>query len=411
MAQRSGRDSGGRSAGTDRRVRREKYRYFFGTDPGRRCRRNGRKSGSRRRRTGSGEYRDGAGWGGLTAEYDEDDLTINGTGSLTVNGNYSNGIRSKDDLKVISGQIQVTAVKDGIKGKDSMTVKDGQIRITSGQDGLKASNDSDPEKGYLIIDGGEIQINAGDDAVHSETWLTINGGTLTIEESYEGIEGMKVDINGGTIFVRSSDDGINAAAAAGSEESTDARESERQKMEANPDVYVQIAGGEITIDSGADGIDSNGNLYVTGGVTYVNGPENGGEGALDYNGSAYISGGTFAAVGSSGMMQAFSEDSQQQILVVHYDETQAAGTPISLTDESGQQIFSWTPEKTYQCLVLSMPDLTDGMTGTLTTGESSQEVSIDGVITQLGEGGRGGQRPDGEMPPSDSESGGEAAES
>ncbi len=205
--------------------------------------------------------------------FSKDDLTINGTGSLTVNGNYSNGIRSKDDLKIISGTIQVTAVKDGIKGKDSLTVKDGQLQITSGQDGLKSNNDSDPEKGYLIIDGGQIQINAGDDAIHSETWLTIHDGEITIEESYEGIEGMKVDINGGTISVISSDDGINAAAAASSEtEETDSREAERQKMEANPDVYVQIAGGQITINAGADGIDSNGNLYVTGGTTYINGP-------------------------------------------------------------------------------------------------------------------------------------------
>lgn len=327
--------------------------------------------------------------------FSKDDLTINGTGSLTVNGNYSNGIRSKDDLKIISGTIQVTAVKDGIKGKDSLTVKDGQLQITSGQDGLKSNNDSDPEKGYLIIDGGQIQINAGDDAIHSETWLTIHDGEITIEESYEGIEGMKVDINGGTISVISSDDGINAAAAASSEtEETDSREAERQKMEANPDVYVQIAGGQITINAGADGIDSNGNLYVTGGTTYINGPENRGEGALDYNGSAYISGGFFAAVGSSGMMQTFSADSEQQMLMVYYEEAQAAGTAISLTDEEGNELFSWTPEKTYECLLLSMPELTDGMTCTLTTGENSQEAAIDGAITQLGEGrgfgGRGG---------------------
>ena len=143
------------------------------------------------------------------------DLTVNGSGSLTVNGNYSDGIRSKEDLKIISGQIQVTAVKDGLKGKDSLTVKDGQIQITSGEDGLKANNDSDPDKGYLIIDGGQIQISAGDDGIHSETWLTIHDGTITVEESNEGIEGMKIDINGGSISVSSEDDGINAAASTG----------------------------------------------------------------------------------------------------------------------------------------------------------------------------------------------------
>ena len=128
-------------------------------------------------------------------------------------------------------------------------IRDGEITAVSGQDGLKSNNDSDPDKGYVVIDGGVISVTAGNDGIHGETWLTINGGTIDVTESYEGLEAMKIDINGGIISVNATDDGINAAAVSTGDE----QEDERAKMEANPDVYVRISGGEITVNSGADG--------------------------------------------------------------------------------------------------------------------------------------------------------------
>ncbi len=59
------------------------------------------------------------------AIFSNDDLTINGGGSLTVDANYNNGIQSKDDLHITGGNISVTAVNDGIKGRDSIAVRDG----------------------------------------------------------------------------------------------------------------------------------------------------------------------------------------------------------------------------------------------------------------------------------------------
>lgn len=171
---------------------------------------------------------------------------------------------------------------------------------------------------------------------------------------------------------------------------------------------------KITVNSGADGIDSNGNLYVTGGTAYINGPESGGDGALDYNGTAEISGGVFAAVGSSRMMQSFSSDSEQKMIYVFYEEGKEAGTFISLTNADGDEVFSWTPEKTYECLLLSLPEFADGDVYRLVTGEEETELTIDGTITKSGQEnggfqGRGGRgaggrrldgaegRPEGEM--------------
>lgn len=336
---------------------------------------------------------DGAGYVFGAADEDEpdaaifskDDLTINGQGNLTVNGNYSNAIRSKDNLAVISGSLNITAVKDGLKGKDSVTVKDGRIQLKTGEDGIKSSNDSDEEKGYVVIDGGEIVIRAGDDGIHAETWLTVNGGNIDIQESYEGLEGLKVDINGGNISVKSTDDGINAAGG------SEGQESERAKMQDDPDAYVRIAGGTVTVDAMADGIDSNGSLYVEGGTTYIYGPVSGRDGALDYNGTAVIDGGIFAALGSAGMMQGFSEESGQNVVMVYYGRKQEAGTPVVLTGDGDTELLNITPEKEYECVLISLPELKQGNTYRLSTGSEMQEIAIDGMVTQLGErtGGRG----------------------
>lgn len=331
------------------------------------------------------------------AVFSKDDLTINGTGALTVNGNYSNGIRSKDNLKVVSGELTVTAKKDGLKGRDSVTVRDGRIQIASAGDGIKSNNDTDPEKGFVVIEGGVIQIKAGDDGIHAKTWLTIFDGDIHVQESYEGLEGLKVDILGGNIRVKSTDDGINGAGGA-----SDAADGKRAGMEADEDIYVRIAGGSVYVDAMADGIDSNGNLYVEGGSVYISGPVSGGDGALDYNGKAWINGGVFAAAGSAGMMQTFSEESGQSMFMVYYDESQEAGSRVALADEEGKELLSYEPDKAFECILISVPGLEPGKEYTLTTGTRNQVIRTEGVVNLVGEkaegrrmekfgGGRGGE--------------------
>lgn len=114
------------------------------------------------------------------AIYSKDDLVINGSGSLTVNGNYKNGITSKDDLRIINGNITVNAVKNGIVGKDQLVIKDGTFHITAGADGLKSNNDTDTQKGYILIENGTFQITSGEDGIQTETSLAIRDGNINI---------------------------------------------------------------------------------------------------------------------------------------------------------------------------------------------------------------------------------------
>ena len=114
------------------------------------------------------------------AIFAKDDLTFNGTGTLSVTGNYKHGIQCKDDLKFITGTYEVKAAEDGIVGKDSITVRNGNFTIDSGDDGMKATNIEEPDKGYVLIEEGSFQITAGGDGIQAETLLRVNDGNMKI---------------------------------------------------------------------------------------------------------------------------------------------------------------------------------------------------------------------------------------
>lgn len=245
--------------------------------------------------------------------------------------------------------------------KDEM-IADGTITIEADSDGIDAEE-------TLQIDGGSMTIAAGDDGVHSDRDLIITDGTIDVTKSYEGLEGMTVTIEDGDISVVSSDDGLNAAGdpADASSDNSDSNESNSDML--NP-------GEENTNPSTEDdGSDSNGDLIVTGGTIYVSGPTNGGNGALDYAVNAAISGGTIVAVGASGMAQNFGSDSTQGCMLVTVAESTLTGD-LTLTDSDGNVIVSYSPEKAYNSVVISSPDIKKGATYTLATGDTTNTVSM-----------------------------------
>jgi hypothetical protein len=115
------------------------------------------------------------------ALFSNSDLTIFGSGSLTVTGKYKDGISTDDGLLIKSGTISVTSADDGIRGKDCVIIKSGRITVVSKGDGIKSSNTEDPLFGYISIDSALVNITAtAGDGINAETKLTIADGSFTI---------------------------------------------------------------------------------------------------------------------------------------------------------------------------------------------------------------------------------------
>lgn len=236
------------------------------------------------------------------------DLTLNGTGNLTVKDTTGHGIVSKDDLVVTGGTYTIDSQDHCLNGKDSVRIADGTFNLSCDEDGIHAGND-DQQDGYVYIEGGDINISVGDDAIHAEGLLIITGGDIDVSKSYEGVEGYKILVTGGDIDVVSSDDGFNVAGGSpsGSDDNKGGFGGDPGMggvdMDADSDAYILITGGTININADGDGIDSNGGIGITGGSVYVLGPSDNGNGAMDYGICAAITGGEVIAVGGSGGMQ------------------------------------------------------------------------------------------------------------
>lgn len=328
--------------------------------------------------------------------FSREDLTINGTGSLTVNAGYQHGIVGKDDLKLVSASITVQAAGKGIAANDSIRIASGSYTVDSADDALHTSNSDEDGKGYIYIADGTFDLSTGDDGIHAATDLIIDGGSILIDQSYEALEGLTITINSGEIDVTASDDAMNASSGSSSEESSSQNSGyvmdDHNGMgggmmnEIEQDASLTINGGEIVVNAGGDGLDSNGTLTVTGGTVIVNGPTNDGNGALDCGLGATISGGTVIAAGSSGMAETFGADSTQYSILYNFSGTVSAGTTVTLTDADGNEVMSYEAVKDMTSILFSCDAITDG-TYTITAGSQFDTVTVSSVSTTGGTGG------------------------
>lgn len=266
---------------------------------------------------------DGSAYNGTSEEDEPDaaifsktDLTINGTGTLIVNGNYNNGIGTKDDLVITGGTINVTAANDGLRGRDSVAIKDVNLTISAKSDGIQSNNDEDADKGWISLDGGIFNITAGQDGIQAQTILQINGGNFILNTGGGASASNKIhnDFPGG---------GMNNTTAA--EEETESAKALKGGT------GIGISNGVLTIDSADDAIHSNGDVAIKGGTFDITT----GDDAVHADNQVTIDGGTIQAAKSyEGIEGAFITINGGNIrLITSDDGLNAAGG----NDGSGQQ--------------------------------------------------------------------------
>ena len=246
-----------------------------------------------------------AGGDAVKASPDTDDAENPDTtslGNVTVSGGTmtltaaNDGVQADGDLTISGGTFAVTAngghttalIDDsasckGLKAGKTLTVSGGTVNVDSADDALHAND--------VTVSGGTLTLASGDDAVHADNDLVVGvkGSSSTsnpkidITASYEGLEGTTVSVYSGDIDVAASDDGVNAA---------------NSDLGERSDKYaINIAGGDLYVDAGSDGLDSNNDITMTGGKVEVYGADAMMDAAIDYDGTFTLSGGTLFGAG------------------------------------------------------------------------------------------------------------------
>lgn len=373
----------------------------------------------------------------------DDDVVIE-NGTLNIQS-LEHGIKANDLLQVMGGELTITAkTGKGMKAGQELIIDAGTLNITSEQ------SEAIESKGTLTINGGTLNLTAADDGINTgndDTETEDSGdaagtqmqkpprtegdaefqrpegqppgqmpnapqqnGTMPEGQPAPGQGGMG---RGGRF--RDGDmqappqDGTDPSATppAAPDNNGGKAGGGRGQMgggfgfmdeETAAAKALTINGGDIYMNIKGDGLDSNGNLNITGGTIVIDGPTNSGNGPIDSDGTMTITGGTLAFASSAGMVQLPNSNNGQSILRLNFSQTQAAGTEVSVMDtESGETLFTHTAANNFQCFIFSAAELAEGKEYTICVGGEAYETmtatagtaSAGAAAGGMGMGGRG----------------------
>ena len=343
----------------------------------------------------------------------KDDLTLNGSGTLTVISEQTHGIVAKDDLKIAGGTYLIQSAKKGLDVNDSVRIASGDITIEAGTDAIHVENTDDTSKGYIYMASGTLNLTSaegdGMDAsgsitildgivnilagggytngevkydwfgpgqqgttnsdsaslkgIKSNQLITISGGTFQINSADDSLHtNGDIEISGGTFTLGAGDDAIHADYTL---TITDGAIEILTSHEGLEGYTIDIQGGSISLYADDDGMNAAGSgsptLKISGSTIYLNSSGDG----LDSNGSMEISGGTIIVDGPS-------SDGNGAL---DYDgsATVTGGTLIALG--SSGMAMNFSSSSTQGSILYNCGQQSEGTTVTLTDASGQEIVS------------------------------------
>lgn len=204
--------------------------------------------------------------------FSKDDLTLNGSGSLSIDSPAGHGIVSKDDLAITGGSYEFSGIGHGLSGKDSVRIADGEFTIVSGKDAVHAENTEDSDLGFIYISGGTFTLQAGGDGLSASGRLQIESGCFSILSGGGSSNAAKKSRGNGLFPLKAEESapddgtstkGIKAGGSLVLSGGSFIIDSADDALHSNSD--LSLSGGSFSIAAGDDGMHADGQLAISGG--------------------------------------------------------------------------------------------------------------------------------------------------
>ncbi len=326
--------------------------------------------------------------GGTLLVYAQGDGLQANKGSLAVLGGAvtvqsgGDGLAAATELSVEAGSVAVTAaggwecysdiVMSDVSAKglkaDSIVLRGGEVNLNTADDGVHAESS-------LVIDGGLVNLWSGDDALSAGQSLAMRGGEVAVEQSYEGLEALSINISDGGLRVWAENNGLTAT--------LDLLDTEHTA----DDCGIHIAGGIVDVVAG-QAVKTDGVFLLEEGAAFLQGV-NADDEALDAALGGRMQGGTLVVCGSISAAPVSLETDHSALL--HRLTTAAeAGTAMEVLNEDGALCFSYTPRAAYGTLYIAYNGLIDGQSYQLSVGEETSSLVLGETAANVGASGEMG---------------------